>query len=317
MTVLLEANAHGLHRTSLEGMDYHRTKWLDLNNPSEAEISKVADLVKIPKPDLKTFLDRDELPRVGETGHFSVVVCRSPRVSNHGKGVSTTAVAFLVSERLLITLHKDEVKSITETLDMPDKDLYGVLKEGTSSLFYRRLEHIMGDFFTRLDEVEDQIDRIEDSVFSNPDRRTVKRIFSLKRTLIYFHKSLSANRDVLVNLQKDEEVRHIKAPVRKRLSQLYYDVVQLIDVVATYRDILTGTLDIYLSTVSLNMNAVMKKMAAYGTIILLPTFITGLYGMNFKFMPELSWKYGYLFAWSVIILSVVVLVWYFKKHDWF
>ncbi len=317
MTILLEAGSHGLYRSSLEGMDYHRIKWLDLNNPSEADLTKVASLVKLPKHDLKTFLDRDELPRVGESGHFSVVVCRSPRTSNHGKGVSTTAVAFLISERLLITLHKDEVKSISDTLAMPDDDLQAVLKEGTSSLFYRLLESIIGDFFTRLNEVEDHIDRIEDSVFSKPDQRTVKRIFSLKRTLIYFHKSLSANRDVLVNLQKDEEVRHIKHPVRKRLSQLYYDVVQLIDVVATYRDILTGTLDIYLSSVSLNMNAVMKKMAAYGTIILLPTFITGLYGMNFRFMPELSWKYGYLFAWGVIILSVVFLVWYFRRHDWF
>jgi magnesium transporter len=94
-------------------------------------------------------------------------------------------------------------------------------------------------------------------------------------------------------------------------------MVQLIDVAATYRDILTGALDIYLSAVNNNMNMVMKQMAAYGSLVLIPTFIVGLYGMNFIHMPELAWKYGYAFAWVLILGSMALLFWFFKKKDWF
>ena len=302
---------------ALEAMDFHRVKWLDLENPSLEEVKRVAAVTHLPFHDLQALLDRDELPRIAEIGHFSVIVCKAPLEHNHGARVSATSLSFLVSDRLLITMHRDPVASISSLLEDGEGLLVSLLHAGTSEVFYHLYESIMNEFFSRLDDLEDQIDKIEDAVFAHPQQKTVKRIFSLKRTLIYFHKALSANRDVLVNLQKATAGAHLQDEVQHRLTHLYYDVVQLIDVVATYRDILTGTLDIYLSTVSNNMNAVMKKMAAYGTIVLVPTFITGLYGMNFRFMPELPWKYGYLFAWGLIVLSVVVLWQYFKRKDWF
>ena len=210
----------------------------------------------------------------------------------------------------------ESVAFIEDFLSLPDDEVQRLLGAGTSELLYYLIHRFANEFFQDLDKVEAAIDKVENSVFAHPDQKTVKQIFSLKRTLIYFHKALSADRDVLVALQKQGE-GFIKPEVLTRMTQLYYDVVQLLDVVATYRDILTGSLDIYLSAVSNNMNAVMKKMAAYGTLVLVPTFITGLYGMNFAFMPELSWKYGYVFAWSVIITSMLLLWWYFRKHDWF
>jgi magnesium transporter len=144
----------------------------------------------------------------------------------------------------------------------------------------------------------------------------VQAIFRLKRTLVYFHKAMIANRDVLMSLQK-EYGKKVRNDVQRRLIHLYYDVAQLLDMIATYRDILTGSLDIYLTAVNNNMNKVMKKMAAYGTIVLVPTFIVGMYGMNFDVMPEIHWKYGYLFALGLILSSVILLVWYFKRNEWF
>lgn len=317
MGTVVEVVDNELFRSSIEEMAFDRLKWLDLEDPSDEELDRVAQMVGLPVSDVRVLLDRDELPRIVEAEHFSIVVCKAPLEHKHSAHVSATSLSFFISDRLLITMHRDPVTCIAKVLERSDEQLLKLFSGGTSEVFYHLYEVIMNDFFSRLDEIESQIDKIEDTVFAHPHQKTVKKIFSLKRTLIYFHKALSANRDVLVNLEKPADGVQIKDEVRRKLMHLYYDVVQLIDVVATYRDILTGTLDIYLSAVSNNMNAVMKKMAAYGTIVLVPTFITGLYGMNFRFMPELSWKFGYLFAWGMIVVSVVILWLYFKRKDWF
>jgi magnesium transporter len=174
----------------------------------------------------------------------------------------------------------------------------------------------MDDYFSILDHVEKDIDKLENIVFHNPEKKIVKKIFSLKKTLIFFHKALSANREVLFNIE-NELTEKIPTSQIKNFRYVYQDTTQLIDMVATYRDILTGALDIYLSSMSHNLNKIMKKMAAFGSLVLVPTFITGLYGMNFKFMPEIGWEKGYLFAWLLIISSILFLYNYFRKNEWF
>ncbi len=316
MYTLLETDGTHLSRSKLEDMNFHHLKWLDLLDPTPTEIGQVAEIVGLSKKELESALDRNELPRLTELNHFLLLITKAPFLHSHQSRIASTSVAFMLSEKLLITAHKDPVSSIHALLEGSDEELSSRISKGTDFLLCDISEEITKCFLSTLEDLEDQIDKIEDSVFSNPDQKAVKKIFSLKRTLIYFHKGLSSNRDVLITAQKIVDER-LDTRVQNRLTALYYDTIQLIDSVATYRDILTGTLDIYLSAVSNNMNAVMKKMAAYGTIVLVPTFITGLYGMNFQVLPETTWKYGYLFAWGLIIASVFVLWVYFKKMDWF
>ena len=315
MLSLIElAGNHRIVRPDFQHMDFHHVKWLDIVAPSDDELKEACEKCKLPFAEVQGFADRYELPRVTSLAGFTVVVFKAPLQHANRAHVSSTSMVFFVSERLVISVHKDEIAAIKDLSETSDEYLQGLLSKGTSTVFAELIERLTRSFFSRLDRIEERIDKVEDEVFANPQTATVKKIFSLKRMLIYFHKALSADRDVLVALHKEGGVLE---DVSQRLMQQYYDVVQLLDVVATYRDILTGSLDIYLSSVSNNMNAVMKKMAAYGTIVLVPTLITWLYGMNFRFMPELSWKYGYLFAWGLIVSSVVLLWLYFRKKDWF
>ena len=137
----------------------------------------------------------------------------------------------------------------------------------------------------------------------------------IKKVLIYFHRSLIANREVIAGIEK-EYLNEIKKKELKRFRELYNDVIQLIDMSETYREILTGSLDMYLSTISNNMNLSMKRLTVYATFILLPTLISGLYGMNFRYMPELYWPWGYWYALGLMALSVILLFIFFKKKKW-
>ena len=126
---------------------------------------------------------------------------------------------------------------------------------------------------------------------------------------------MAANREVIASIEK-EYLTEIDKAGAKRFRTLYNDTVQLVDMSATYRDILTGTLDTYLSSVSNNLNQIMKTLTIGASFVLVPTLIASIYGMNFKFMPELHWKYGYIFSIGIMALSVFATWLFFKRKNW-
>ena len=170
-----------------------------------------------------------------------------------------------------------------------------------------------------MEHIEEEIDQIEDAVMDNPRKATIEKIFSTKKTLIFFHKALTANREVITSIEK-EYVKDIDKNNIKRFRALYSDITQLIDSAGTYRDILTGTLEIYLSSVSNNLNQVMKTLTIVASFVMVPTLISGIYGMNFAYIPEmhtaLGEKYGYYFALGLMALSIGLMYAYFRRKGW-
>jgi len=206
---------------------------------------------------------------------------------------------------MLVTIHHDN-DSINKFFDKKD-----FFEDSLTTNAMRIMDDCAREYFIFLDLVEDQINTLEDRMLTS-HKDTVKEIFTYKKTLIYFHKSLNANLEAIRRLEKQ-----VKGDSLTVLRYLHDDIFQLIDMSATYRDLLTGTLEVHLSTINTNMNRIMKRMTAWTTLILLPTFFTGLYGMNFQFMPEITWKYGYIFAWGLILGSILFLLIYFRKKGWF
>jgi len=292
-------------------MNFHRVKWLNCVNPTKDELDLINKFTGISYDDLERGLDEDERPGIAELENFSMVVFTSPFKKK--KEIIAVSFSMMISQNLFITIQKKEVQGVKKVLDY--SSLSKQFSKGTSYLLYHVLERVMDNYFEVLDNVEKDINIIEQNVFHSPSKKDAMQIFNLKKTLIYFHKSLAANREVLLNINDDLST-NVDVSLSKKFRYIYEDIVQIIDMVATYRDILTSTLDIYLTNVSNNLNNIMKKMTAFATIILVPTMITGLYGMNFKHMPEIAWQYGYLFAWILIIAWMIGLWIYFKKKDW-
>jgi magnesium transporter len=177
------------------------------------------------------------------------------------------------------------------------------------------LDEILNIYFEVLDDIENRIDQIEDKVVKTPKIDIVEKIFETKKTLIYFTKTMGANREVSASVEK-EYLSEIDKKRARQFRTLYNDTVQLVDMSSTYRDILTGTLDTYLSSISNNLNKIMKTLTVGASFILIPTLIASIYGMNFRAMPELYWKYGYIFSFGLMILSVSATYIFFKKKKW-
>jgi len=310
----------GVKAGSLNDLGSSSKCWADCTNPTKKELKDISEKAKIPLNELKNVLDENERPKVSDLDNYSLIIARTP--IREQDEILTTPLSIFISKNknniITITLKEtDAVRKIKQLIHSKKMDVHD---KGISFFTYRLLDEVLDAYFSVLDTIEERIDLIEDHVIEKPDKISVRNIFSVKKTLIYFHKALAANREVISSIEK-EYVSNIDKKNTKRFRALYNDVTQLIDTEGTYRDILTGTLDVYLSSVSNNLNKVVKTLTIGASFILIPTLISGIYGMNFSSnspwnMPELYWQYGYFFALGFMVLSVVASYLFFKKKGW-
>ena len=309
----------GVKSGSLNDLGNTSICWTDCVNPTNKELKDISEKAKISLNELKKVLDEEERPKVSDLENYSLIIVRTPFVEHHN--ISTTPMAIFISKNknniITITLKEtDPIKKIKQLVNSKKIDL---TNKSISFLTYKILDEVLNSYFLAMDELDEKIDMIEDRVIGKPDKITVENIFSVKKTLIYFHRALTANREVISSIEK-EYVADIDKKNIKRFRALYNDVTQLIDTEATYRDILTGTLDIYLSSVSNNLGQIMKTLTVISAFVLIPTLISGVYGMNFTRnqynMPELYWQYGYFFALGLMAFSIIAMYIFFRRKGW-
>ena len=310
----------GVKSGSLNDLGSASKCWAECINPTKTELKNISEKAKIPLNDLKNVLDEEERPKVSDLENYSLIIVRAPWIEHDE--ILTTPVSIFISKNKnnVITITLKEVKSINKVKQLIASKKIDIYEKGISFFTYRLLDEVLDAYFSILDALEEKIDYIEDRVVETPDKLTVEHIFSVKKTLIFFHRALTANREVISSIEKEYVVNIDKKNI-KRFRALYNDVTQLIDMVGTYRDILTGTLDIYLSSVSNNLNQVMKTLTIVASFVLIPTLISGIYGMNFinnspYNLPELYWKYGYFFALGLMLLSMIGTYIFFKRKGW-
>ncbi len=227
-------------------------------------------------------------------------------------------------EQISFVLGKDYLLSFQEK----DGDLFGpfrerirlnqgrVRKKKVDYLLYRLIDIIVDSYYTVLDNIGQQIEDIEEAVYSKPTSKEFQRIQQLKKELIYLRKALYPLRDALNKLIKDES-GFIESVNTRYFSDIYDHVVHLIDSLDTYKDLTSGLMDIHINTLNTRMNEIIKVLTIASTIFMPLTFIVGVYGMNFEYMPELHSPWGYPTVWAVMILMTVGMVMYFRHKKWF
>jgi magnesium transporter len=193
---------------------------------------------------------------------------------------------------------------------------------GVDYLLYALLDRVVDNFFSVLEKIGEEVEELEEELIADPAPETLQTIHSLKREMILLRKSVWPLREVINGLQRDETV-FMGESVRVYLKDLYDHTIQVLDTVETFRDIISGMIDIYLSSVSNRMNEIMTVLTIIAVIFIPLTFIAGLYGMNFNTsqspfnMPELNWYFGYPFALVLMVATAIAMLIYFKRKKWF
>jgi magnesium transporter len=177
------------------------------------------------------------------------------------------------------------------------------------------MDTVVDEYFALQDAFDELIESVEDKLLSDPSSETLSIIQKIKRELIFLRRSVSPLRELLAAIQRSESPL-LNEKTKRYFGDIYDHAIRIIEAIESYRDLIAGMLDIYLSSVSNKMNETMKVLTVFASIFIPLTFIAGVYGMNFEYMPELKWRWGYPALWFIFISVSVFLLGYFKKKKW-
>ena len=232
------------------------------------------------------------------------------------KHIDYEQVSFVVGTNFLVSFQEKEGDLFEAFRDRIRLDQGKVRKQKTDYLLYRLLDIIVDNYYTVLDAISEQIDDIEEKIQSGSSDSIFSEIQQIKKELIFLRKAVYPLRDALSKLVKGE-TSFVTDHTTRYFADVYDHIVHLIDSLDTYKDLTASLLDIHFNTQNNRMTEVMKVLAVISTIFIPLTFIVGVYGMNFEYMPELKTKWGYPLTWLVMIGIGGSMLLYFRKKKWF
>ncbi|CAN5345208.1 magnesium/cobalt transporter CorA [soil metagenome] len=287
--------------------------WVDVESPSPQDIAMLGEEFGFHELALEDCLHPHQRPKIESYGSYFFLVAYGVTLRD-GELVGHEVGAF-VGKGYLVTVRKApaiDLRPVVERWDIHEH----LLKEGGGYLLYIFLDEIVDGYFSTLDSLEDLSEEVEEHVLdSDGDPMAQNQIFRLKKQVLLFRRWVSPLRDVLDVMQR-KVVNVVTPELEPYYRDVYDHVLRVTDFVDTLREILSTALDAHLTVVSNRLNEVMKRLTSWAAIILVPTLIAGIYGMNFVHMPELDWLFGYPFALGLMALSAGALYVTFKKRDW-
>lgn len=292
------------------------TVWADLTDPDDGEWSFIASHVGVREEELKKLVDPKQRPILQDVGKFTAVVFNTPMVEKNA--VVTKPALFLVSkeQKDFISIHSSSFVALNKINTYPILRKVELFEKGSTALLFAVLNEVMDMAYEAMDYISDEVDKLEQLVFQPQiSSQVMKRMFNIKKGLIFFQRALSSDREVISAIEKDYG-QFLDAKQLSSFRLLYSDITQLIELSTTYRDIIISAVEVHLSAISNNLNLVMKRLTAWAAIILVPSLIAGIYGMNFHFIPLAGHPAGFWYLISAMATLVVLLYLYFKYHDW-
>ena len=289
--------------------------WIDLCNPDKKDYELLCQRMELHSTvveNLKTPKGRPKIQQF-EKYFYMTLYTVAHRHAAGNLHVELQEIDCLVGENYLITVHQEKVSVIDALAEHWKKN--PPKNEGeTAYLVYDLLDNCLDQYFPALDAIDDRLDELENVLFEGNGKELTGEIFALKRTLIRIRQVAAPMREVVGMLMRhyadDDHNTYVY------YQDLYDHVMRIIDLLDTFRDILSGAMDVYLAVESNRMNAVMKTLTSFSIIFLLPTLIAGIYGMNFANMPELHYRWGYFIVLGFMAFSMLGLFVYFKRKDW-
>ena len=291
--------------------------WIDLEGVHDITlIEKLGACFQIHPLTLEDILNTDQRPKFDDMETYVYMVFKMLQYNDHGAVIISEQVSLILGDNFVISFQEGIKGDVLEPVRQRIRSGKGkIRKMGADYLAYAIVDGIVDNYFAILEKLGEQIELLEEEVVTDPKPETLQKIHFFKREMLYIRRCIWPLREVTAALAKRESPL-IKESTELYLRDVYDHVVQIIDSVETFREMLSSMLDIYLSSLSNRMNQVMKVLTIIATIFIPLTFLAGVYGMNFKYMPELEWHWGYPLIVSFMISIGCVMLILFKRKKW-
>lgn len=281
-------------------------------------IEKIGNCFDIHPLVLEDIVHTEQRPKMEDFDDYVFIVLRmlsSIETDGGEEEIRSEQVSLIVGRGFVISFQETEGDVFDSVRDRIRKSKGKIGRKGADYLAYALIDAVVDNYFLILEDVGEDLEVLEDELVSNPTPNTSQQIHEMKRDMIFLRKSVWPLREVISRLARGES-EIFEESTAIYLRDVYDHTVQVIDAIETFRDILSGMLDIYLSSISNRMNEVMKVLTIIATIFIPLTLVTGIYGMNFEYMPELRWHWGYPAVLLFMLLVGLVMIFYFRKKGW-
>ncbi|SMC71686.1 magnesium/cobalt transporter CorA [Sporomusa malonica] len=292
--------------------------WISVQGLTSAAVESIGQQFSVHPLVLEDILNTNQRPKLEDYGDYLCIILKSLEV--------TAGAADYEAEQVSLILGPNYVISFSENLP-GDRDVFAgvytrvisgkskIRKLGADYLLYALIDSVVDHYFLVLEHLGEKIEMVEDQIVVQPRPELLHELHALKHDMLFMRKSVWPVRE-LVNALDRGESAHIQESTLIYLRDVYDHAIQVIETVEIYRDMLSGMMDIYLSSISNKMSEVMKMLTIISTIFIPLTFIAGVYGMNFENLPELKWEYGYPLVLSVMLGISLFMLRYFRQKQW-
>jgi magnesium transporter len=264
---------------------------------------------------LEDIINTEQRPKIEDHGDYLFIILKMLNYDDATQEVRQEQVAFIIGKNYLISFHENEKEFFNPIRDRINSGKGRIRTMGSDYLTYALMDAIVDNYYTIFDKLGDAIEQLEATLITNPTTELLHTINSLKREMLFLRKNIWPLREIIAVMERRESPL-IKQAIVVYLRDMYDHTIQVIDTIETMRDILTGMLDVYLSSISNRTNQVMKVLTIIATIFIPLTFIVGIYGMNFEYMPELGWRWGYPGIMIFMFVLGIGMVLYFRRRGW-
>lgn len=288
--------------------------WADVSDPTSTDFEELAEEFGFHPLSIEDCRNEHQRPKVEEYPGYYFIVLYEAQLAGANDRLELRELNIFLGKNYLVTVHSRPIRAI-DTASRLWHEWTDRAEQGSGLLAYLLIDAIVDDYLPLLDVVSERMDDLEDSIFGEFRPEAIEEIFSIKKKLLYLRRSITPLRDVFNTMLRREQ------PIFPRETHVYFQdvfdhLIRVSDTIDTLRDMLGSTMDAYLSVSGNRMNQIMKRLTSISTVLMSVTLVAGIYGMNFTLMPELQWRYGYVFALLSMVGIGASLYVYFKKINW-
>jgi magnesium transporter len=290
--------------------------WINIDGVHQVEVIEKLGSHFVLHPLLQEdVVNTHQRPKFDEFDDHLFIVLRMFFFNEEENELEGEQISLIVGSNFVISFQEKQGDVFEQVRERLRNGKGRIRKKGSDYLAYALIDAIVDSYYNILEQLGENIESLQEELVADPQQEDLQIIQHLKRDMLFFRKSVWPLREVIGGLAKSESTL-IKGDVLVYVRDVYDHVIQAIDTIETFRDMLSAMQEIYLSSVGNRMNQVMKVLTIIATIFIPMTFLAGIYGMNFKYMPELEWRYAYLVFWLVVVTVFIIMIAFFKKKKW-
>jgi magnesium transporter len=291
--------------------------WVDVESPQESDLQFLAKTFGFHPLVVRSCVQPHRRATIETFESYTFLILRGVDWPEHAKKFTPTQLAVFISQRYIVTCHDRKLPSLREALEKCEKVPGEVSGEGADFILYEILNNMVGRYNHALDRLEQEIERVEEQILAGAEagRRDMSNISLMRWNVLHMKRIVGPLRDAVNRIAWGDNP-HITGKAQILFRNILEQLLRVSETLDTYREVVTDLRDIHLAMVSNRMNEVIKVLTVITTILMPLTVISGIYGMNFKYMPELEWRYGYFAVLGVMLVLTIVTAVLLKRKKW-